>query len=96
LWRRPATGRQRSGGRFVQDYGVQLIFLLMRVPVFLGIFTFRRYIIAAHQKVEAIIRQLGYSEDSPIPAGFCQWMTDLMAAGYLLSYFILLSLLFMA
>jgi hypothetical protein len=33
---------------------------------------------------------------SPIPARFCQWMTDLMAAGYVLSYFIWLSLLFLA
>jgi hypothetical protein len=84
------------GGRFVQHYGVQLVSLLMHIPVFVGIFTFRRYIIAAHQKVEAIIRQLGYAEDSPIPARFCQWMTDLMAAGYVLSYFIWLSLLFLA
>jgi hypothetical protein len=83
-------------GRFAQHYGVQLVSLLMHIPVFVGIFTFRRYIIAAHQKIEAIIQQLGYSEDSPIPARFCQWMTDLMAAGYVLSYFIWLSLLFMA
>jgi uncharacterized protein (DUF983 family) len=31
-----------------------------------------------------------------LPARFCQWMTDLMAAGYVLSYFIWLSLLFLA
>ena len=48
-----------------------------------------------HQKIEAILQQLGYSEDSPIPARFCQWMTDLMAAGYVLSYFNWLSLLFL-
>ena len=83
-------------GRFAQHYGVQLVSLLMHIPVFVGIFTFRRYIVAAHQKIEAIIQQLGYSEDSPIPARFCQWMTDLMAAGYVLSYFIWLSLLFLA
>ena len=83
-------------GRFAQHYGVQLVSLLMHIPIFIGIFTFRRYIIAAHQKIEAIIQHLGYSEDSPIPARFCQWMTDLMAAGYVLSYFIWLSLLFLA
>src|SRR5690349_10598144 len=54
-------------GRFAQHYGVQLVSLLMHIPIFIGIFTFRRYIIAAHQKIEAIIQQLGYSEDSPIP-----------------------------
>jgi hypothetical protein len=83
-------------GRFAHHYGVQVVSLLMHIPVFVGIFTFRRYIIAAHQKIEAIIQQLGYSEDSPIPARFCQWMTDLMAAGYVLSYFVWLSLLFLA
>ena len=64
----------------------------MHIPVFVGIFTFRRYIIAS---LEAILQQLGYSEDLPIPARFCQWMTGLMAAGYVLSYFNWLSLLFL-
>ena len=83
-------------GRVAQHYDIQLVSLLMHIPVFVGIFTFRRYIVAAHQKIEAITQQLGYSEDSPFPARFCQWMTDLMAAGYVLSYFIWLSLLFLA
>jgi hypothetical protein len=30
---------------------------------------------------------------SPIPARFCRWMTDLMAAGFVLSYFAWLALL---
>ena len=29
-------------GRFAQHYGVQLVSLLMHIPVFVGIFTFRR------------------------------------------------------
>jgi AraC-like DNA-binding protein len=68
-------------GRFAHHYGVQVVSLLMHIPVFVGIFTFRRYIIAAHQKIEAIIQQLGYSEDSPIPARFCQWMEWAPGAG---------------
>jgi hypothetical protein len=51
---------------------------------------------AADRKIEAITQQLGHSGDSPIPARFCQWMTDLMAAGYVVSYFIWFSLLFLA
>jgi hypothetical protein len=81
---------------FAHRYAVQLIFLLMHMPAFVGIFTFRRYILAAHRKVEMITEQLGCSSDSPIPARFCQWMTDLMAAGYVVSYFIWFSLLFLA
>lgn len=81
---------------FAHRYAVQLVFLLMHIPAFVGIFTFRRYILAAHRKVEAITEQLGSSGDSPVPVRFCQWMTDLMAAGYVVSYFIWFSLLFLA
>ncbi len=83
-------------GRFAHGYAVQLVFLLMHIPAFIGILTFRRYILAADRKIEAITQQLGDSGDSPIPARFCQWMTDLMAAGYVVSYFIWFSLLFLA
>jgi hypothetical protein len=83
-------------GRFGQHYGVQLVALLMHIPAFFGTLTFRRYILAAHRKIEAISQQLGYPGDSPIPARFYQWMTDLMAAGYVVSYFIWFSLLFLA
>ena len=79
-----------------QHYGVQLVSLLMHIPAFFGILTFRRYILAAHRKIEAITQQFGYPGDSPIPARFYQWMTDLMAAGYVVSYFIWLLLLFLA
>ena len=82
--------------RFAQRYGVQVVSLLMHIPAFLGILTFRRYIVAADRKIEAITQQFGYSGDTPIPARFYKWMTDLMAAGYLLSYFIWFSLLFLA
>jgi hypothetical protein len=81
---------------FAHRYAVQLVSLLMHIPAFVGILTFRRYILAAHRKIEAITQQLGHSGDSPIPARFCQWMTDLMAAGYVVSYFIWFSLLFLA
>jgi hypothetical protein len=83
-------------GRFAQRHGVQLVSLLMHIPALVGILTFRRYILAAHRKIEAITRQLGSPADSPVPARFYQWMTDLMAAGYVVSYFIWLSLLFLA
>ena len=81
---------------FAHRYAVQLVSLLMHIPAFVGIWTFRRYILAAHRKIEAITQQLGHPGDSPIPARFCQWMTDLMAAGYVVSYFIWFSLLFLA
>jgi hypothetical protein len=83
-------------GRFAHRYGVQFVSLLMHIPAFVGILTFRRYILAAHRKIEAITEQLGHSDGSAIPARFCQWMTDLMAAGYVVSYFIWFSLLFLA
>jgi hypothetical protein len=38
--RRPALGK------FAHRYAVQLVFLLMHVPAFVGIRTFRRYILA--------------------------------------------------
>lgn len=83
-------------GKFPHRYAVQLVILLMHIPAFAGILTFRHYIIAANRKIEAITQQLGYSGTSPIPARFCQWMTDLMAAGYVVSYFIWFALLFLA
>src|SRR3954451_5700330 len=55
-------------GKFAHRYAVQLVFLLMHIPAFVGILTFRHYILAADRKIEAITRQLGHSGDSPIPA----------------------------
>src|SRR3954451_19676766 len=80
---------------FARRYGVQLVALLMHVPAFIGILTFRHYIAAAERKIQPVTQQLGQSGDSPIPARFCQWMTDLMAGGYVVSYFIWFSLLFL-
>jgi hypothetical protein len=83
-------------GRFVRHYGVQFVFLLMHILAFVGILIFRRYILAADHKIGAIVRQLDQPGESPIPTRFCQWMTDLMAAGFVVSYFIWFSLLFLA
>ena len=83
-------------GAFARHNAVQLVFLLMHIPAFVGILTFRRYILAANRKIETIVQQVDHAGDSPIPARFCQWMTDLMAAGYVVSYFIWFSLLFLA
>jgi hypothetical protein len=75
-------------------YGVQIIFLLMHMLAFVSILTFRRYIVASHCRVEAIVRQIAGNGDSPVPVRFSKWMTDLMAAGFVLSYFTWFSLLF--
>jgi hypothetical protein len=82
-------------GGFARRYAVQLVFLLMNMLAFVGILTFRRYILAAECKIQAIVRQLDQDGGSPIPTRFCQWMTDLMAAGFIVSYFIWFSLLFL-
>src|SRR4051794_8549390 len=52
---------------FARRYGVQLVALLMHVPAFIGILTFRHYIAAAERKIQTVTKQLGYSGDSPIP-----------------------------
>ncbi len=79
---------------FALVYGVQIIFLLLHILAFVGIFTFRRYMVEAHRRVEEIVRQLAGAGESPIPMRFNRWMTDLMAAGFVLSYFTWFSLLF--
>jgi hypothetical protein len=79
---------------FALDYGVPIVFLLMHILAFIGILTFRRYIMAAHCKAEEIAKQTGGTGGSPIPVRFCQWMTDLMAAGFVISYFTWFALLF--
>lgn len=73
---------------FALRYGVPIVFILMHMLAFTGILIFRHYLIAAHSKVEEIIGQLGETGGSPIPLRFCRWMTDLMAAGFLLSYLV--------
>jgi hypothetical protein len=85
-------GPERHG--FVLRYGIPIVFILMHILAFTGILIFRHYLIAAHSKVEEIISQLGERGVSPIPLRFCRWMTDLMAAGFLLSYLVWFLLLF--
>ncbi len=74
-------------------YGTEGVFLLLHLLAFGGILTFRHYIVASHCKVEQIISALGEHGGSPIPVRFCKWMTNLMAAGYLVSYLAWFSLL---
>jgi len=76
------------------DYGVPTAFLLLHALAFIGIVTFRRYITAAHCKTEEIIRQIGEPSVSPVPVRFSRWMTHLMAAGFMISYFAWFFLLF--
>ena len=75
-------------------YGVEIVFLLMHILALTGIVVFRRYIVACHCKVEDIIAKIGLSGGSPIPVRFFKWMTDLMAAGFVISYFTWLAMLF--
>ena len=56
-------------------------------PVRMLALTFRNYISAADRRVRQIILDTAANSHSPIPASFCKWMTDLMAAGFLVSYF---------
>ena len=80
------------GSRF--SYGVEVVFLLMHILALTGILVYRRYIVACHCKVEEIIAKTGVSGASPIPIRFCKWMTDLMAAGFVVSYFTWFAMLF--
>ena len=75
-------------------YAVPGPFLLMHLLAFVGIPTFRRYLSAASARIEGILAEAGAQGRSPIPVGFCRWMTDLMAAGFVVSYFVWFSLLF--
>jgi len=72
---------------------MEAILLLLHLLAFVGIFSFRRYIAASHRRILEIASQFGEMGRSPVPLRFCQWMTDLMAAGYVLSYFSWLALL---
>ncbi|MBL6454565.1 hypothetical protein JMJ55_04460 [Belnapia sp. T6] len=63
-------------------YVVPGVFLFLHMLAFVGILIFRRYIAAASRRVEEIIAEAGEMGRSPIPVGFCKWMTNLMAAGF--------------
>jgi hypothetical protein len=69
------------------EYAVPAVFVVLHVLAFAGILTFRRYIIAAHCRIEEIIKEVNEGSASPIPARFYKWMTNLMAAGFVVSYF---------
>jgi hypothetical protein len=76
-------------------YAVPAVFLLMHLLAFVAILTFRHYIAVADRRLGEIIAEAGAAAGrSPIPVRFCKWMTDLMAAGFLVSYFAWLLMLF--
>jgi hypothetical protein len=76
-------------------YGVPIVCLMLHALAFAGILIFRRYITAAHRKIDDIIKLLGDSGGSPVPVRFSLWMTHLMAAGFVISYFAWFSFLFL-
>ncbi len=91
------TGEHRPGLRGIAlEYGVPTVSLTLHVLVFAGILIFRHYISAAHRKIDEIIALLGDKGGSPVPVRFSLWMTHLMAAGFVVSYFVWLSLLLLS
>jgi hypothetical protein len=89
------AGAPRPGWHGVAlNYGVPGGFLLLHFLAFLGIITFRRYIVAASIKLEQLVQELGDTRGSPVPLQFSRWMTLLMAAGFVVSYFAWFVLLF--
>jgi hypothetical protein len=89
-----AVSAPRPGWRGAAlDYGVPTCFLLLHVLAFFGIITFRRYIVAVDIKLEHLVQELGETRGSPVPLQFSRWMTHLMAAGFVVSYFAWLVLL---
>ena len=91
-----ATGDRWPQPRLLRlEYAVPAVFLLVHVLAFVAILTFRRYIEGADRRVGQIVAEAGTAAGrSPIPVRFCKWMTDLMAAGFLVSYFAWLLVLF--
>ena len=76
-------------------YAVPAAFLLLHLLAFGAILTFRHYIAVADRRICEIIAEAGPAAGrSPIPLRFCKWMTNFMAAGFLVSYFAWLLLLF--
>jgi hypothetical protein len=85
-----ATGDRWPRPRLLDlGYAVPAAFLLMHLLAFAAILTFRHYIADADRRVGEIIAEVAGAAAgrSPIPLRFCKWMTDLMAAGFLVSYF---------
>lgn len=73
---------------------VTLVSMAMHALAGAAILTFRHYIAASNARVETILRGTGAGGASPIPLRFCKWMTNFMAAGYVVSYFTWFTLLF--
>ena len=83
-----ATGDRWPQPRLLNlGYAVPAVFLLMHLLAFAAILTFRHYLATADRRVCEIVAEAGAAGRSPIPLRFCKWMTDLMAAGFLVSYF---------
>ena len=88
-----ATGERWPQPRLLRlEHAVPAVFLLMHLLAFGAILTFRHYIADADRRVGQIAAEAGAGTGaaagrSPIPVRFCKWMTNFMAAGYLVSYF---------
>ena len=74
-------------------YGVPIACLMLYVIALAGILIFRHYVTAAHRKLDEIVKLLGDTGGSPVPVRFTLWMTHLMAAGFVVSYFAWVALL---
>ena len=91
------TGEHRQGLRgLVLRYGVPIASLMLHVVALAGILIFRHYVTAAHRKLDELDKLLGDTGDSPVPVRFTLWMTHLMAAGFVVSYFAWFSLLLLS
>ena len=94
-----ATGDRWPQPRLLHlGYAVPAAFLLLHMLAFGAILTFRHYIADADRRVVQIAAEAvpdaaaaaaaaAAAGRSPIPVRFCKWMTNFMAAGYLVSYF---------
>lgn len=88
------ANEHRAGLRGIAlEYGVPTVCLILHVLAFAGILVFRHYIVAAHGKIDELVSLLGDHGGSPVPLRFSLWMTHLMAAGFVVSYFAWLSML---
>ena len=88
------TGEPRQGLRgLALQFAVPIACLILHVIALAGILIFRRYVTAAHRKLDEIVTHLGDAGGSPVPVRFTLWMTHLMAAGFVVSYFAWFALL---
>ena len=81
-------------GEFGLYYPILAVFLVLHILAFVAILIFRRYISVTNKRVERIIALIDAEAASPIPVRFCLWMTHFMGAGFVISYFIWFSLVF--